>query len=123
MRIHSGWTSKYKGVCWKNQCNKWTAFIWIDGKYTHVGHFVDEAESAHKYDETAAHLGMQRNSPVEIAMLVSRNPAMVAAVIRINGKRTHLGYFESEEKAVRKYDEVALTLTETGKGEQSDFFK
>jgi hypothetical protein len=118
-----GGSSRYSGVNWDNQSNKWKARIKIDGKSTHLGLFEDEDEAARKCDETAAHHDMQRNFPDEMAMSVSRNPAMVAAVIRINGKRTHLGYFESKEKAAQKYDEVASTLKEVGGEELSSRMK
>ena len=32
------------------------------------------------------------------------------AKIRKDGKRSHLGYFDDEEEAARKYDEAAATL-------------
>jgi hypothetical protein len=97
-----GGSSGYAGVSWNSQSNNWHVQISIDGKRTHLDSFEDKAEAAHEYDETAAPLGMQRNFPDELAMSVSRNPAMVAAVIRINRKRTHLGYFDDKNEAASK---------------------
>ena len=61
MHLHSGSTSRYKGVSWQSKSNKWKAQIQIDGKGTHLGYFNDEEEAAHKYDEAGAPLGRPLN--------------------------------------------------------------
>jgi len=48
-------SSKYKGVCWDKECNKWLSAIRINNKTKHLGRF-DNEEEAHlaykkKYEE------------------------------------------------------------------------
>jgi hypothetical protein len=113
--------SRYMGVSWNRPRNKWIARISIDGKTTFLGAFKDEVDAARKYDEAAAPLGMPLNLGEDVDISGASNPAMVAAVIWINGERTHLGYFESEEKAAQKYVEVALNFKETSREDQLSF--
>jgi hypothetical protein len=94
----------------------------IDDDQTYLGRINCEEEAAYNCDQAAAPQGTSSNLRKQVDISGARNPAMVAAVIRINGKRTHLGYFESEEEAAQKYDEVALTLKET-RGEDLPSFQ
>ena len=52
----SGGTSKYRGVSWAKNVNKWRAATKIDGKYKSLGYFEDEDEAGKaymkKYNET-----------------------------------------------------------------------
>lgn len=41
--------SKYVGVTWDTQKNKWKAHIQIKGKYNHIGYFADEKEAGNAY--------------------------------------------------------------------------
>jgi hypothetical protein len=40
--------SKYVGVTWHRQDQKWQAAIKVEGKSLHLGHFTDEVEAARK---------------------------------------------------------------------------
>lgn len=52
-------SSKYKGVSWKKQRNKWTVQISIAGKKTHLGYFDCEGDAAMAYNEAALeHFGI-----------------------------------------------------------------
>ena len=41
--------SKYIGVCWRKDTQKWIANIRINGKTKHLGYFTDELEAAKAY--------------------------------------------------------------------------
>ena len=48
---HKNCSSKYKGVCWKKNRNKWQAQIQFDGKKKHLGYFDDEIEAVKIYNK------------------------------------------------------------------------
>lgn len=53
-----GGTSKFKGVRWMKNVNKWAAGIRVDGKSHHLGVFSIEEDAARAYDAAAAkHFG------------------------------------------------------------------
>jgi hypothetical protein len=58
--------SKFVGVTWHRQDQKWQAAIKVEGKSLHLGHFLDEFEAARKYDEYAARLGRNVNFPENV---------------------------------------------------------
>ena len=114
---------KVRGVCWEKRGQKWTAQIRIGGKITHLGGFDDEENAARKYDEHAAHLGRPLNftseGQAQAKMSMSSKFRGVhwnkrgqkwKAEIRIDGKQTHLGLFDNEKTAARKFDEHAARL-------------
>ena len=49
-------SSKYKGVSFVKQSNKWLACIMIDKKKNHLGYFSKETEAAQRYNEEAIKL-------------------------------------------------------------------
>jgi len=44
--------SKYMGVCWRKDCNKWRAIIRHNNKYKSLGSFDTEKEAAIAYDKS-----------------------------------------------------------------------
>jgi hypothetical protein len=46
-------TSKYKGVAWKKENEKWNAQIHFKGECIFLGYFKDEIQAAKAYDEAA----------------------------------------------------------------------
>jgi hypothetical protein len=50
----SGCSSKYKGVSYYPQHNKFKVGIMVDGNTIHLGYFINEIEAAKAYNEAAA---------------------------------------------------------------------
>jgi len=48
-KVKKGCTSKYKGVGWRKDKNKWTAQITVGGKNRNLGYFNDEKLAANTY--------------------------------------------------------------------------
>ena len=46
-------TSKYKGVSWRKQSNKWNAKIYVEKKHIHLGLFLSEEDAALAYNKAA----------------------------------------------------------------------
>ncbi len=46
-------TSKYKGVSWNTQRQKWRAVIKVEGKLIFLGYFDVEGDAAHAYNKAA----------------------------------------------------------------------
>ena len=44
-------TSKYVGVCWNKNSNKWVSTIYINGKQEHLGYFKCELAAAKAYQD------------------------------------------------------------------------
>ena len=46
-------SSKYKGVCFSKERDKWRARIMLSGRRKHLGYFANEKEAAFAYNEAA----------------------------------------------------------------------
>lgn len=53
MKPQKSRSSKYKGVSWDKQAQKWYARLSINGKIKYRKHFIDEVEAALFYDKCA----------------------------------------------------------------------
>jgi hypothetical protein len=52
-RRRAGRSSKYKGVSWNSERQRWRVYVHFKGKTRHVGAFSDEKEAARAYDRAA----------------------------------------------------------------------
>jgi len=116
-------SSTFRGVSWHKLNQKWKANISINGKTKHVGYFDDEETAATKFDEHAAPLGRAVNFPSEGQTQATMGKSSKfrgvhwhkshqkwQAKITMDGILTHLGYFDDDETAARKYDEHAARI-------------
>ena len=53
VRSHKNSSSKYLGVCWHKNANKWVAGIKLNGKRLNLGSFMEEKEAASMYNLAA----------------------------------------------------------------------
>jgi hypothetical protein len=118
-------TSKYVGVAWARNSQKWFANIRVDKKRVHLGYFEKEEDAARAYDESAARLRRPVNFPqgCDQKLAVKRGASGIVsqfigvtwktknrawvAQIEVEGKMRHLGSFRNEELAAHAYDHHA----------------
>jgi hypothetical protein len=58
-RKFSGTTSKYRGVAWHALSGKWCAYIRVDGKQKHLGHFHYEDDAGRAFDAASRLSGLE----------------------------------------------------------------
>lgn len=124
-------TSKYKGVSWAKNNNKWCARIGKNGVYKNLGYFENEDDAARAYNEKAMVLygdsAFQNvigedNSTVKVSIdrpLKPRKPKEFTSdyrgvslepgtsKFRVRFKRKLIGYFDDEVEAAKAYDQEA----------------
>ena len=106
-------SSKYIGVCWEKNANKWVTFIYINGKRKHLGYFNTELEAHLAYQKA---LEMYNNG--DLSFMESKKSSQYKGVhwnkkankwqayIKIEGKQKHLGLFETEPEAHLAYQKA-----------------
>ena len=135
-RQNTGNTSKrktnksgYKGVCWAKRFKKWRATITDNSKQIHIGYFNSLDEAAKAYDKMAtkvfgefAGLNFPNEDNTYFDDGITRRPpsncitpgvyltkwGRYVAHIKIDGKRTYLGSFSSEEEAATAIERVKI---------------
>ena len=132
-------SSKFKGVCWLNDNDKWMAQIRVEGKMKLLGHYQLEEHAATAYDRAALlKSGEFAATNVRLGLLVDR-PEYQTAVdewethkivktsafkgvskepskkkwrtsISVKGKSLHIGFFEVESVASMYRDRIKERL-------------
>ena len=126
-------TSKFKGVSWDTQHEKWVVHISVNGKAKHVGRFESEEEAARQFNQQARRHHKEfawynEVSPMfpdieyKAPVLITRNTSGFRGVqlenrtlkwvakISSNKKETHIGSFSDPLEAARAYDAKAREL-------------
>jgi hypothetical protein len=106
--------SKYKGVCWNKQSNKWKSVIYIDGKQKYLGSFTDECEAHLEYEKALKmyHEGnLSFMKPKEFSSKYKgvswhKTKNKWHTQIKLDGKLKHLGYFTDEYEAHLTYQKA-----------------
>lgn len=52
-KVKTNTSSRFKGVCKRKDCNRWEAYIKINGSRKHLGSFVEELAAAQAYNAAA----------------------------------------------------------------------
>jgi len=135
----SNGSSKYKGVSWRKDCNKWTANITIEGKHKRLGVFKTEELAAKAYNKavdefwngegfkniigkdmrkvrdyfTHKNLNNTRKTNKHGYRGIGNHsdmPHKFSVRKRIDGKLYTTEYFDSKEKAALVYNKLVLYL-------------
>jgi YHS domain-containing protein len=106
-RKHIKSKSKYVGVQWSSNINKYRAVILINGKDKILGQFDDEKEASNYYEK--ALISLKNGSEIEVkrAVFSSKYKGVTffksrkkwLARIKVDNKWKFVGYFDTEELA------------------------
>ena len=127
-------SSKYRGVTWSKRDNKWQAQVWLNGKHHHLGLFASEEAAARAVDAFVRKHGLAEkrglNFPTKaevkqgirwavkhgrgrskfIGVCWDKDNGQWVAQIRINGKRKHIGLYDTPEEAALAFDARAAEV-------------
>jgi hypothetical protein len=111
-------SSKYTGVYWNKNRNKWHARITIDSEIKHLGYFNEEYEAHLSYqkalkmynDGDLSFMKPKEYSSKYKGVSYKKNAKKWQSRIAINGKRKHLGLFQTEEQAHEAYKKALKEL-------------
>lgn len=119
-RKHLESFSKYTGVAWDKNYNRWTSVITFEGNRKHLGRFTCEIEAS-KYYENAL-LAIQNGTEIQTKKYVTSSKykgvswnkysKSWTAKIRIGGIKRHLGYFKKELEAHEAVENALKLQTE-----------
>ncbi|MCG3797047.1 HNH endonuclease [Bacillus toyonensis] len=123
-------TSKYKGVHWDKEKNKWLAQIMIQRKNVFIGRYLTEEEAAYAYNQKAMELHGEfaRLNPLpEGYTPPNREPKPTSSIykgvtwveirdgwkarFKYQGKLYDLGYYETQLEAAIAYNKAVLEVT------------
>jgi hypothetical protein len=112
---HIPHSSKYTGVCWNKREQKWESRITYDGSQKYLGKFNTEEEASHYYQSALICINEGRIDDIKRSVKAKsskhkglcfvRNRNNWNVVIPINGKKTYLGSFKTENEAFNALSE------------------
>lgn len=104
-------SSKYTGVYWSKERNKWKSKININGKSIHLGYFKIETEASEYYQNALK--SIENNEEIVIkkrifssnykGVRLHKHSNKWIAAIKINKKQKHIGCFKTEIEAHNAY--------------------
>lgn len=113
-------TSKYTGVNWDKDRNKWVSFIRIEKERFNLGRFETEKEASEAYQKALKYWEENKIKPIIIKNYTSKhkgiffNKKIKKWILNIylgnNKKRTYIGCYNTEEEAFKKAQEIKKTV-------------
>ena len=104
-------TSNYAGVSWDVNTSKWKANIHNEGVNVRLGSFDDEINASSAYEDALDDIAYGVFNPETYkrkckGIDFNKTSGKWRARIRINKKRKHIGYFQTEKEAYDAYQKA-----------------